>query len=80
MVPKLKPLLASGAAFGVFLGDELLWDCVPYADLVTAANLVRADLDREKEGSIKLTGATDVHLMKKCVEHPSGSLMALEGS
>lgn len=46
----LKPLLASGAAMGIFLGDELLWDCVPYADLVTAANLVRADLDREKPG------------------------------
>ena len=42
---QLRPLLASGAAFGVFLGDELLWDCVPYDDLVTASALVRKDLD-----------------------------------
>ena len=41
---QLRPLIASGAAMGVFLGDELCWDCVSHAELTTAAELVRATL------------------------------------
>ena len=40
----LRPLLLRGVASGVFLGDELAWDCVPHVDLTTAANHVRATL------------------------------------
>ena len=32
---------------GVFLGDELGWDCVSYANITAAANLVRASLGKE---------------------------------
>ena len=41
---RLAPLIANGTAFGVFLGDELGWDCVPWASLDAAAALVRATL------------------------------------
>lgn len=41
---KLTPLLISGSAMGVFLGDELCWDCVSHADLTKAADLVRSSM------------------------------------
>ena len=40
----LGPLIANGSAMGVFLGDELCWNCVTHAGLTAAANLVRATL------------------------------------
>ena len=40
----LKPLIASGAAMGVFLGDELAWSCIPVADIEKAAAIARRDL------------------------------------
>jgi hypothetical protein len=40
----LIPLIDSGAAMGVFLGDELCWDCISWVELKTAADLVRATL------------------------------------
>ena len=42
----LKPLLASGAAFGVFLGDELAWGCIPLSNISTAAAAARLDIPR----------------------------------
>lgn len=41
---RLVPLLQDGSALGVFLGDELCWDCVRHSELKQAADLVRATL------------------------------------
>jgi hypothetical protein len=41
---KLRPFIANGSAMGVFLGDELCWNCVHHAELTKAADLVRATI------------------------------------
>ena len=38
------PLLANGTAMGVFMGDELVWNCLPPAQLQQAVNAARAAL------------------------------------
>ena len=40
----ILPLLSRGVLFGVFLGDELCWNCISYANLTYAAALVRRSL------------------------------------
>lgn len=42
----LRDLLQRGTIIGVFLGDELVWNCLRPSDLVTAANAVREVLPR----------------------------------
>eukprot|EP00951_Prasinocladus_malaysianus_P044365 scaffold570922_cov47-Prasinocladus_malaysianus.AAC.2 len=44
MLPTATALLASGAIFGLYLGDELVWNGLPAEDLETVAATVRADL------------------------------------
>lgn len=46
LVPQVRPLLASGVLMGFFLGDELCWACIPYRDVITAADTVRASFPR----------------------------------
>lgn len=41
---QLLPLINDGLAMGVFLGDELCWDCVSWKELKAAADFVRATL------------------------------------
>jgi len=36
------PLLANGTIFGFFLGDELIWNNLPYNDLVFASKTIKA--------------------------------------
>ena len=43
---QLRPLVQAGTVIGAFLGDELLWGGLPYADLVSAVKLVRASFPR----------------------------------
>ena len=40
----LQPLIANNSAAGVFLGDELVWNCIPQADIEAAAAIARADI------------------------------------
>ena len=42
----LKPLLDSKSAMGVFLGDELAWNCIPFSNISAAADLVRSSIPR----------------------------------
>jgi hypothetical protein len=42
----LEPLLESKAAMGVFLGDELAWNCIPFSNISAAADLVRLSIPR----------------------------------
>ena len=42
----LLPLIKKRLAMGVFLGDELCWDCVGWNDLKAAADLVRGTLPK----------------------------------
>lgn len=46
MVPVGRELLANGTIIGFNLGDELVWNCIPSADIATAASTVRADFPR----------------------------------
>ena len=39
----IDPLLTNGVLFGVFMGDELTWNGLPYDQLVTAISTVRND-------------------------------------
>ena len=57
---ELAPLISSGDAFGVFLGDELCWDCVTHHDLTAAADLVRATLPQQLPAAVaeRLGGLT----------------------
>lgn len=50
-VPVARELLANGTIFGFFLGDELVWNCLPVADLNTYAAAVRASFPRGAPGS-----------------------------
>jgi len=47
----VRPLLASGALFGVNFGDELAWRCVPYSNITAMVDAVRADLPRAAAGN-----------------------------
>eukprot|EP00035_Acanthoeca_spectabilis_P033536 m.24187 g.24187 ORF g.24187 m.24187 type:complete len:336 (+) comp6038_c0_seq1:79-1086(+) len=42
----VKPGLGSKTLFGVFFGDELIWNCLSYNNLTAAIDLVRQDLPR----------------------------------
>ena len=55
---KLAPLLANGSSMGVFLGDELCWNCVSHAELGKAADLVRATMPPLPSQSITALGLT----------------------
>lgn len=41
--PLVASLLSTGAIFGIYLGDELIWNGLPPADLEAVASLVRRD-------------------------------------
>lgn len=43
---ELQPHLLAGRVAGVFLGDELAWNCIPYSNITAAADLVRASIPR----------------------------------
>lgn len=38
----LEPMLMNSTLFGVFLGDELAWQCISLANISTAANMIKA--------------------------------------
>lgn len=42
----IEPLMRVGALMGVFLGDELCWNCIPFNNLTTAVNTVRSDIPK----------------------------------
>ena len=45
-VPLVKTLLNNGTIIGVFVGDELVWNCLPVANLTAAVTAARASLPR----------------------------------
>ena len=45
-VPLVKELLANNTIIGVFMGDELVWNCLPMANLTAAVAAARASLPR----------------------------------
>ncbi len=42
----VQPLMRQKVLFGVFLGDELCWRCISYANLTYAVNMIRASIPR----------------------------------
>lgn len=46
LAPELAPLLANGSLLGFFLGDELLWNGMSFAELQQYATAVRATFPR----------------------------------
>ena len=50
-LPLVKTLLSNGTIFGVFMGDELVWGCLPMNNLTFAIAAVRASLPRGADGT-----------------------------